>query len=350
MTQEDIDHHYNKFLGSDNEKDRELENFKIANTFLKNNDWFFISPLFFQGFELEVFLNLSKNNNNDKKKILEVITKKFYNLPRTASFIEGYCNRCKHISPFLKSIEHSLILTFQRDYEGGIKTLIPTIEGILRKYLVNEKGYSRETIQYKVIKKSFELLEADLISNHREQLKAIKDANGNAIGFSETQIENIVRNEKVYYKVWFSFIDDFVKKSFYLKTNNVTITNEINRHSILHEFGDDFNYSFEGYVKIYFLLQFLTWVFLKKEKQSQFNEIDSIRLYEKVISYRNIIKLSEKILYDKHKLMKNYDNYNEQNYKLKFRVFIDEILPKKYSLLFNISDRFYKYLWRKGLN
>ena len=165
MSNQVANHYFNLFIKSDEGEIKNLTEYTLVNEYLKSNDWLFISPIFFQGFELEIFLRLSKTEGNNKEKILEIITKKFYDLRHTASFIEGYCNRCDCIQPFLKSIENSLILTFQKDYEGSIKTIIPIIEGVLRKYLIAEKSFTTETIRPKDLKESFNLLRLDLIMN-----------------------------------------------------------------------------------------------------------------------------------------------------------------------------------------
>lgn len=349
MGNELADYHYKDLISWDDRELQELEDYKQVNDYLKSNDWLFISPIFFQGYELHIFLRLSKSSENGKQKILNVISKKFYDLKWTASFTEGYCSRCTHISPFLKSIEHSLILTFQRDYEGSIKTIIPIIEGILRKYLTLEKGLTNEQIQFKTLKKSFEFLRLDLTENIRNELRNYRTENNVLVPFSEEQIENLTQKQAQYFEVWFSFISDFVNLSFYLKTNGQPLTNHVNRHSILHEFGFDFEYNFENYIKVYFLLQFLTWIFLRKEGKSQLNNIDSFRFLEKVVAYEQIIKNSERLLYDKHVLTKTYSTYNDSILKYQFPAFKNDILPKKFLLLYKLKKHLERLFWKNNI-
>lgn len=342
-------YYFDLFIKSGENEIKNLTEYTLINEYLKLNDWLFISPIFFQGFELETFLRLSKTEGNNKEKILEVITKKFYDLRCTASFIEGYCNRCDFIEPFLKSIENSLILTFQMDYEGSIKTIIPIIEGILRKYLIAQKSFTTETIRPKDLKESFNLLKLDLITNYKNGLKTSINENGNSIDFSGCQIEELAKNREQYYNIWFSFVDDFIINSFYLNTRGQNLTNEINRHSILHEFGLKFEYNFENYIKIYFLLQFLTWVFLQKEKKSTLNNIESYRFFEKITAYERIIKYSEKLLYEKHILLKNYDNYDIKILKKKFPEFKNDILPKRHLIIYKLLRKFDQILWKRNI-
>ena len=122
MLNQEVEYHYKQIEDSISRSLDHLKTYKEVNSFLKQNGWLFISPIFFQGGELQYFLDLKNKNENAKDKINQLIFHKFYNLNWTASFIEGYCKRCTYIEPFLQSIEHSLILTFQRDYEGGINT------------------------------------------------------------------------------------------------------------------------------------------------------------------------------------------------------------------------------------
>lgn len=347
MKEQLANYHYQQLLYFESENLKLLEKYKQVNSYLRSNDWLFISPLFFQGYELTTFLKLSKTQKPLKSKILEVIIRKFYDLKYTASFIEGYCSRCNHIKPFLKSIESSIILTFQKDYEGGIKTLIPIIEGILRKYLIVEKSFSNEKIGPKHLKNSFENIKEDIINNYVESLRNFKTENLESIKFSETQINNLTFKQREYFDVWFSFATEFINESFYLNTKGENLTNEVNRHSILHEFGLEFEYNFENYIKVYFLLQFLTWSFLIKEKKSIFNEIESFRYYEKIRCYEKIIELSEKMTFEKHTLLKNYEDYDDSILKQQFPKFKNEILPKKHLIINNLMRKFEEYLWRK---
>jgi hypothetical protein len=322
---------------------KSLEQNKNVNAYLQKNDWFFISPIFFQGIELNYLDDLSKKQNiNHKNEIIKLVSAKFYNLGWTASFIEGYCRRCNHIEPFLKSIENSLILTFQRDYEGSIKTLIPIIEGILRKYLTIEKGLKNNEISFKELKGSFIKLKNDLIGVYEANIGLDQP-----ITYDAEQIKILIDLKSKYYEVWFSRIETFVNQSFYLKTKDGTdITNEINRHSILHEWGLDTQYNLENYLKIYFLLQFLTWAFLIKEGKSPLNQISGFRYLEKIESYRAIIKKSNNLLYEKHLLMKEYSKYNKNIYKEQFIITFQEPLPFKYRIQYKILKKLGAFFWK----
>jgi hypothetical protein len=302
-----------------------------VNDFLKEHNWLFIAPHFFIGFQIDQLAEISKvkDKNVQKDKIKDILYSAFFNLNWRSSFIEGYCIRCSHINPFAKSIEHSLILTFQRDYEGAIKTLIPIVEGILRDYLVFDKGRKQNEIRFYELKKAFASLKEDIIANHSNSFRNYTDENNRKVKFSSAELTELINIEKETYKLWFSFTQDFISNSFYLNTNEKLITDELNRHSILHEFGFSFNYNLENYLKVYFVIDFLCWAFLRKENKGILNEIQGFRGLEKQMAYRKIIDISNKLHFEKHTLYKNYDNYDSSYLKEKFQIIDNDRLNYK---------------------
>jgi hypothetical protein len=323
-----------------------LDEWRKANDFLRLHDWLFVSPLFFQGGELMRIAKLSEVGANQKEEINRIIFTKFYDLGWTASFIEGYCNRSTYISPFLSSIEHSLILIFQRDYEGGIKTLIPIIEGILRRYLCLDHLMEMEKIRFSHLKKAFEHLKDDLLSQAKTSLLNRTDENKRPVDFSATQIEILYDLHKRYDEGWFSFIIEFINKSLYLSTTPNVIPAGINRHAILHELGFDIKYTLENYIKIYFALYYLTWIFLRKEGKSLLNQIEDARFLEKVEAYKRIIGSADQLTYEKHILYKNYPGYDEDLLKGSMYMRPVDIAPAILKI-YNLMKRIDKRRWRR---
>lgn len=88
---------------------------------------------------------------------------------------------------------------------------------------------------------------------------------------------------------------------------------------------------------------------MQKEKKSVLCEIDSHRYLEKVMAYERIIKYSDKLLYEKHILLKNYNNYDEVIFKQQFPVFRNNILSKKLLTLYKLKRKFEERLWRKNI-
>lgn len=321
-----------------------LDKYREVNDYLRVNDWLFVCPLFFQGYELDYFFT-----KPSKEKILRAITLKFYNLNWTTSFVDGYCVRSSYINPFLKSIENSIILTFQKEYEGSIKTLLPVVEGIIRKYLTTEKGFTNDNIYFSSIKGSVSHLYFDLVANKKEALLNYQDQNNQKINFSDKQVQELLKFYDEYYKTWLSFISDFFDNSLYLSTNSRDIKNEVNRHSILHELGYDFDYNFENFIKVFFVILFLTWIFLQKENISILNEIDSKTFLNKILAYKNIIEKSEKLDYDKHILLTGKKNYNPETFKTKVSPTIDLPLKKRHWLFIKVERWISEIKWRNSV-
>lgn len=339
-----VDYHFDQLRNHHKNELKLLDKYREVNDFLRLNDWLFVCPLFFQGYELDYFFT-----KPSKEKILKAITSKFYNLNWTTSFVDGYCVRSSYINPFLRSIENSIILAFQKEYEGSIKTLLPVVEGIIRKYLTTEKGFTNDNIYFSNIKDSINHLYSDLIDNQKEALLNYPDQNNQKISFSNKQVQELLIFYEDYYKTWLSFISDFFDNSLYLSTKSREIKNEVNRHSILHELGYDFEYNFENFIKVFFVILFLTWIFLQKENKSILNEIDSKTFLNKIIAYKNIIEKSEILDYDKHILMTGKKNYNPKTFKTKITPIIDLPLKKRHWLFIKVERLISEYKWRNSV-
>ena len=329
---------------------KQLDTYELVNNFLAANNWYFVSPNFLQGFELGLLLRLSKAPGDHRQEVNEIMFRKFYQLEWTASFIDGYCRRCSHIEPFLLSIEHSLVLIFQRDYEGGIKTIIPIVEGIIRKYLTTERSKDSREIDFALLKKSFGFLKEDLLKGYEEDLRHYTTENKVQVHFSANQIKQLTAYERQYYDKWFSFAFGFIDNAFYLNTKLKTVTTEPNRHAILHEYGLNIQYDLENYLKIYFVIQFLTWVFLRKENKSILNEGESLRYFEKIEAYKAIIRDSDRLLYSKHLLYSHYNSYNQELLRRVFAYKSPTLLPRKMMIKYHLFQKVFRFLWKRRMS
>jgi hypothetical protein len=285
---------------------REIRKYIPINKYLKDFDWFFIHPLYMQGFEINILENLMKEGNTDPEKIKEVFIRKFHTVDFSASFIRGFCIRSKYIAPFTQSIEHSMILAYQRDYEGAIKTLMPIIEGILRQYLILEKNFTNEKIFNNELKGSLDFIKEGILNNVKKWLENyISPLNNQSVIFDANQIEELFSLEKERFDIWFSFFNEFIKKSLYARSNGSE--GLLNRHSILHELNDKtFIYSIENYIKLYSSLHFLLWALLILEGKGVLAEIsneDHMRTYK---SYKQIIYSSKFLIEAKAELDDRY--------------------------------------------
>tara|TARA_B100001109_G_C18863125_1_gene475184 strand:+ start:4483 stop:5520 length:1038 start_codon:yes stop_codon:yes gene_type:complete len=303
-----------------------------VNSFLVEYDWFFIAPTFLIGLEIEMIQKIAEEDVDVKKRITKILAQRFYNLDFRTDFIEGYCIRCNHIKPFIESIENSMILCFQYDYEGAIKTLIPTIEGIMRKYLKSngEEGH----ISYQTIKKSFQLLEEDMVISARNGYENFDSGDGRKVSFNKEEIEELSKIDTQLYRLWFSFMEDFIHHSLYKHTQGEPLTNEINRHSILHEFGDKIDYTLDNYLKIYFVIDFLCWAFIRVERKSIMNEAPTKRFLEKKLAYQRIIENANRMLIYKAVLKKDYSIQPAPDI---YEPVSEHLFPKRYRFWYELG-------------
>jgi hypothetical protein len=93
------------------------------------------------------------------------------------------------------------------------------------------------------------------------------------------------------------------------------------------------------------VINFLTWIFIMKEKKSVFNQISNVRFFEKSYAYYNIIKKSEKLLYDKHVLYKEYSNYEPDLLRYRINPSIDAYLSKSAMAVYKVWRFFDQLLW-----
>ena len=279
--------------------------------YLNGFDWFFVPPLYMQGYEINILKDLMNKGNTDPKEISRVIIRKFHDIGFSASFIRGYCSRVTFIEPFTSTIEHSMILAYQKDYEGAIKTLLPIIEGILRQYLIQEKGKTNESINFGDIKGNslkkgcLELLKEANYKSHLENY--ISPVTNQPSTFQPNEIDELVALEKEYYDIWFSFFTEFILKSLYLDSSHNNIDGLLNRHSVSHEFNDKtLKYTIENYIKLYISINFLMWAFLIFESKSLLSECSDEDYLKTFLAYRKIVEGSKFLLEAKATLDERY--------------------------------------------
>src|ERR1700679_2886845 len=117
----------------------DVENLLKINKMIKPYKWLFVHP-FIQNAWLFRIRDLHLENKLTEEIVSDTFIRDFYDLERTSSFVDGYCQRSEIIRPFNYYIENSIILAFQKDYAGAINLIIPVIEGVLAKYLTEYKN------------------------------------------------------------------------------------------------------------------------------------------------------------------------------------------------------------------
>lgn len=326
------DYWFETLLSSSKDFLKRTKSIENANNFLVKHDWFFIAPTFLIGMEIQMIQKIAEEGIDVDSKIRKILVQRFYNLDFRTDFVEGYCIRCESIQPFVESIENSIILCFQYDYEGAIKTLIPTVEGIMRNYLKSkgDQGY----ISFEKIRKSFRLLEEDMVSSAKKGYKNFDPKDGRKVSFTKEQVEELEAVDKELYRLWFSFMEDFINHSLYKNTQGEPLTNEVNRHSILHEFGDKKDYNIDNYLKIYFVIDFLCWAFIRKEGKSIMNEAPTKRFLEKKLAYQRIIENANRMLIYKAVLKKEY---SKQPAPEMYEPISSYLYPKRYRFWYELG-------------
>lgn len=291
-----------------------------TNQYLNSFNWLFISPLYNQGIEIEEIEKMNLSGNTDPNKIIEIFKHKFYDIEWSASFIRGHCNHSKFIAPFTTSIENSMILAYQRDYEGAIKTILPIIEGILRQYLTCHRNYTGR-IQYSTLTNSLNFLKEDILAKEKVSLENFIDHNKQPVNFTSQQIEDLLSYEKQSYDIWFSFFSGFITQSLYKPSHGSGTNGELNRHDIFHVFtAQPFDYSIQNYLKLYMSIHFLVWAFLILEGKSLFREISKEDYLKTYLAYRKIIEGSKFLLEAKATLDDRYKPYAKPPMSFKERL------------------------------
>ena len=138
------------------------------NEYLQQFNWATIHPYLF-GFQVDYLENLMTENKGTSEEVFKLFAASFFELKSTAAFIEGSIKKRPYLSPFCHLIDQSVFMCLQRDYAGAINTLLPVIEGSIRNYLIQNKGFRRET----PINKDKMIMAFDYIKNdyYNRQLK-----------------------------------------------------------------------------------------------------------------------------------------------------------------------------------
>ena len=79
------------------------------------------------------------------------------------------------------------------------------------------------------------------------------------------------------------------------------------------------------------------------------NEINGFRFFEKAMAYQSIIKYSEKVAYNKHLLLKNYEGYNPQLLRDILHVKFPKLLPWRMMMKYKISKKYDEILCKRKL-
>lgn len=292
-----------KQINSQIELIKELDN---INSHLQKFNWIFLHP-YSQGMDIEILKRLSSETENPEEKILHFFASKFLNLRTTIHFIDGFFNKRPFLKDYVPSIEESVILCLQKDFNGAINVLLPTIEGVLRKYLIEKKGeHIRTQVDIQELLKALHHLTNDYVAIQKKYLRrSYKYLVDTEQYFDATQEKQILKKRKEHFELWVKQLDNYLTHSLYLNTKHSEVTDTFNRHLIFHALKDDIDYSFANYLRLFNCIIFLSWMIgSTTENCSVLSEANEEEVMNKWVDYMNVLVTSEALTETKNNIYK----------------------------------------------
>ncbi len=230
---------------------------KTLNDKLKAHNWMFIHPNLFMT-ELNRLLKLADNPSAEQAAVTQIFADLFYDFRVTSFFIDGLLKTNTYIAPFSLHIDQAVMLAVTHNYAGAIHLLIPAIEGSLRKYMIDIRGKTdREIMRASDQLKVFGLLEADYIATKEPDFKAQLDAGH----IDQSKYLRLVDLERQYIKTWYGMIEDYLRHNLYMDTSKGSISDDLNRHALVHGFESQVDYNLSNFLKIFNAVQYVAWAF-----------------------------------------------------------------------------------------
>lgn len=291
-----------------NEEIELLSKLNSINLYLQQYNWIFLHP-YSQGIDIGILQRLSTKSENPKEEILNFFAKKFLDLRNTIHFIDGIYSKRPFLKEYSPSIEESVILCIQKDFNGAINVLLPVIEGTLRKYLVSKQGIEKEQeINISKLLNAFELMTIDYVDLQKKYLKKqYRHLVATNKYFDTNQEKQILKKHKEYFELWIKQLKNYLQNNLYLNTkHNSNITDSFNRHLIFHALNQDIEYSFSNYLRLFNCINFLGWAIgVGDETCSILPELDEEDMKSKWVDYFNILIISEALTETKNNIYKN---------------------------------------------
>ena len=201
------------------------------------------------------FEQLEKKGELTESVVFKAFAELFLNFNHTVSYIEGFVKVCPSLNPFFHLIDQSIVLCIQRDYAGAINTLIPVIEGAMRKYLNDNKVENPEKKHF--VPLFFEHINvrySNTVSHYYEKESQYYNQN-----LAPEKISELTNLNREFSEAWVSIIIDFLKNNLYKDTREQGANDLLNRHSIFHGFKSEKYYGFENYLKVLHSIYFLAY-------------------------------------------------------------------------------------------
>ena len=313
-----------------------------VNKDLRKYNWIFLHP-YCQVLEINKLKRIVEEKTSAEENILKHFAESFLELRSTIHFLDGFFATRPFLKDYKKSIDQSVVLCLQKDFNGAINTLIPVIEGTLRKILISKKGdHKIGEINISELLKVFNYLSEDYVQLQREFLdNRFKDSINS---LDANQIKNILKKHKEYFDLWANQLVEYLTDNLYANTKNSEVKDSFNRHIIFHSLSDETNYSFANYLRLFNCIQLLSWLIgVTRRECSILSDADEKDVINKWVDYFNILIVSESLtatkrnIYGDASLMEFKEYLHPEIAKLLAgpKVKIDKILKTYNSLLSN---------------
>lgn len=276
------------------------------NSHLQKFNWIFLHP-YNQGMDIDILKRLSSETEEPENKILHFFASKFLDLRTTIHFIDGFFNKIPFIKDYIPSIEESVILCLQKDFNGAINVLLPVIEGVLRKYLIDKKGIHIETVvDIDELLKALHHLTNDYVELEKKYLKMrYKYLIDTGQYFDVNQEKQILKKRKEYFELWVKQLNNYLTHNLYLNTKKNKVTDTFNRHLIFHALKDNIDYSFANYLRLFNCINFLSWMIgSTTENCSILSEGNEEEVMNKWVDYMSVLVTSEALTETKNNIYK----------------------------------------------
>lgn len=313
---------YEKEIEDINKQIAVVQRLNDVNKDLRKYNWLFLHP-YCQVLEINKLKRIVEEKDNAEDKILKHFAESFLELRSTIHFLDGFFATRPFLKDYKKSIDQSVVLCLQKDFNGAINTLIPVIEGTLRKILINKKGdHKIGEINIAELLKVFNYLSEDYVQLQREFLDI--RFKGSINSFDANQLKNILKKQKEYFDLWANQLVDYIKDNLYANTKNFEIKDSFNRHIIFHSLSDETDYSFANYLRLFNCIQFLSWLIGVTRKECFIlSDADEKDVLNKWVDYFNILIVSESLTDTKKRI---YGDINIMEFKQYLHPEITKIL------------------------
>lgn len=315
-----------------------IEELDKVNSHLQQYNWVFLHP-YSQGGDIDVLRKMISESENPDDEIISFFARKFFDLRWTTHLIEGFYNVRPYLRDYTPVIRESVVLCLQKDFRGAISTLIPVIEGTLRKCLIDKKGdHKKSEININELLKVINILTDEYVNLQKEYLTEKYDQYiQHGMYMDRNQEDEILIKHRRYFELWMKQLTNFLENKLYLNTKHNEVSDTFNRHLIFHGMESNIEYSLSNFLRIFNSLDFLSWAIGNTTRGSSVFSVAEENEVEKIKrDYLKILIASEALTETKSKILGPIES---------FKKYID---PKFYNRIQKPIYRFKKVVDRNN--